>query len=79
VKNYSSNLLNSPLVPVLSPKCTTFSHSVPVQRPLEIEEKNSKKDIFWVFVPVQRPLEIEEKNSKKDIFWVFVPVQIPYF
>jgi hypothetical protein len=33
------------LVPVLNPKCTTFSHFVPVQRPLEIEQKNLKKDV----------------------------------
>jgi hypothetical protein len=27
----------------------------PIQRPQEIEEKNSRKDFFWVFVPVQKP------------------------
>jgi hypothetical protein len=43
---YSSNILNSPLVMVLNPKSITFSHLVPVQRPLEIEEKNSKKVLF---------------------------------
>jgi hypothetical protein len=43
---YSSNILNSPLVPVLNPKSTTFSHLVPVQGPQEIEEKNSKKVFF---------------------------------
>ena len=35
---YSSNILNS--------KSTTFSHLVPVQRPQEIEEKNSEKVFF---------------------------------
>jgi hypothetical protein len=40
---YSSNFLNSPLVPVLNPKSTSFSDLLPVQRPQEIEEKNSKK------------------------------------
>ena len=49
---YSSNILNSPLVPVLNPKSTTFSHLVPVQRPQEIDETNSK---FWVILPVQIP------------------------
>jgi hypothetical protein len=34
------------LVPVLNPKSTTFSHLVPIQRPLEIEEKNPKKAFF---------------------------------
>jgi hypothetical protein len=37
-----SNILNSPLVPVLNPKSKSFSQLVPVQRPQEIEEKNSK-------------------------------------
>jgi hypothetical protein len=43
---YSINILNSPLVPVLDPKSKTFSPLVPVQRPQEIDEKNSKKDFF---------------------------------
>jgi hypothetical protein len=34
------------LVPVLNPKSTTSSPLVPVQRPQEIEEKNSKKVLF---------------------------------
>jgi hypothetical protein len=38
---YSSNIQNSPLVPVLNPKSTTFSPLVLVQRPQEIEEKKS--------------------------------------
>jgi hypothetical protein len=46
------NNLNSLLVPVLNPKITTFTHLVPVQRPQEVEEKNSEK-VFWIFVPVQ--------------------------
>jgi hypothetical protein len=33
----------SVLVPVLNPKSTTFSPLVPVQRPQEIDEKNSNK------------------------------------
>jgi hypothetical protein len=40
---YSSNILNSLLVPVLNPKSTTLSPLVPVQSRQEIEEKNSKK------------------------------------
>ena len=40
------NIQNSLLVPVLNPKSTTFSHLVPVQRPQEIEEKNSEKVFF---------------------------------
>jgi hypothetical protein len=34
------------LVPVKNPKSTTFSHLVPVQRPQEIDEKNSKIVFF---------------------------------
>jgi hypothetical protein len=34
---YFSNILNSPLIPVLNPKISTFSHLIPVQRPQEIE------------------------------------------
>jgi hypothetical protein len=34
------------LVSVLNPKITTFSPLVPVQRPQEIDEKNSKKVFF---------------------------------
>jgi hypothetical protein len=30
---YATNILNSPLVPVLNPKSTTFPHLVTVQRP----------------------------------------------
>jgi hypothetical protein len=52
---YATNFLNSPLVPVLNPKSITFSHLVPVQRPQEIDEKNSKKAFCWVFTPVQIP------------------------
>jgi hypothetical protein len=40
---YSSNILNSLLVPVLNPKSTNFWPLVPVQSTLKIEEKNSKK------------------------------------
>jgi hypothetical protein len=40
------NILNSLLVPVLNPKSTTFLDLVPVQRPQEIEEKNSEKAFF---------------------------------
>jgi hypothetical protein len=36
-------------------KSTTFSPLVPVQRPQEIDEKNSKKVFFWVFLPLQIP------------------------
>jgi hypothetical protein len=43
LKFYSSNILNSSLVPVLNPKIITFSHLVPVQSSQEIEVKNSKK------------------------------------
>jgi hypothetical protein len=43
---YSSNILNSPLVPVLKPKSTNFSPLVPVQSPQEIDEKISKKSFF---------------------------------
>jgi hypothetical protein len=43
----------SSLIPVLNPKSNTFSPLVPIQSPLEIEDKNSKK-VFWV-VPVQIP------------------------
>jgi uncharacterized membrane protein required for colicin V production len=39
----NKNLIFSLLVPVLNPKSTTISHLVPVQRPQEIDEKNSKK------------------------------------
>jgi hypothetical protein len=46
---FSSNILNSRLVPVLNPKSTTFSHLVPVQRSQEIDEKNSKKVFFGYF------------------------------
>jgi hypothetical protein len=38
--NYSSNILNSPLVPVPNLKSITFSPLGPVQSPLEIEEKS---------------------------------------
>jgi hypothetical protein len=55
LKCYSSNILNSLLVPVLNPKSSTYLPLVPVQSPQEIEEKNSKKSFFWVFVPVQIP------------------------
>jgi hypothetical protein len=48
---YSSNILNSPLIPVLNPKRTTFLPLVPVQRPQGIDEKN----FFWVLVPEQIP------------------------
>ena len=51
---YSSIILNSPLIPTLYPKITTFSPFVPVLSPKEIEEKNSKND-FWVFATVQIP------------------------
>jgi hypothetical protein len=37
----TSKILNSPLVMVLNPKSTTFSHSVPAQSLQEIVEKNS--------------------------------------
>jgi hypothetical protein len=47
LKCYSSNIQNSPLVPVQNPKSTTFSHLVTVLSPQEIEE--IKKDLFWVF------------------------------
>jgi hypothetical protein len=40
------NILNSHLVPVLNPKSTTFSHLVPVQRPQEVDEKQSKNIFF---------------------------------
>jgi hypothetical protein len=40
---YSSNILNSPLVPELYLKSTTFFTSIPVQSLQEIEEKYSKK------------------------------------
>jgi hypothetical protein len=43
---YSSNILNSPLVPALNPKSTTFSPLVQVQSPQEIQENNSKKVFF---------------------------------
>jgi hypothetical protein len=36
----------SNLVPVLNPKSNTFLPLVPVQRPQEIDEKNSKKVFF---------------------------------
>ena len=51
---YSSNILNSPLGPVLNPKSTTFSHLVPIQRPKK-SKKKFKKCLFLVFVPVQIP------------------------
>jgi hypothetical protein len=43
---YSSNILNSPLVPALNPKRTTFSPLVPLQSSQEIGEKNSKEVYF---------------------------------
>jgi hypothetical protein len=46
---YSSIILNSLLVTVLNSKSITFSPLLPVQRPQEIEEKNSKK-VFIVFL-----------------------------
>jgi hypothetical protein len=39
---YSSNILNSSLVPVLNPKSTSFLLLIPVQRPQEIDERNLK-------------------------------------
>jgi hypothetical protein len=43
---YSTNILNSPLVPSPNPKITTFSPLVPVQSPQENEEIISKKVLF---------------------------------
>jgi hypothetical protein len=51
---YFSNIHNTPLVPVLIPKSTIFSHLVPIQRPQEIKEKN-QKIFFWVSIPVRIP------------------------
>jgi hypothetical protein len=48
---YSSNIINSPLVPVLNPKSTTFSHLVPVQSSQEIEEKNSLVYFGYLYRP----------------------------
>jgi hypothetical protein len=45
----------SQTLPVLVPKSTTFSHFVQVQRPQEINEKNSKKLFFGYLLPVQMP------------------------
>jgi hypothetical protein len=45
LKCYTTNILNSPLVPVLNPKSTTFSHLVPVQR-----SPNSKKYFFDICI-----------------------------
>ena len=36
-----------PLLPVLNQKNTNFSPLLPVQSPLEVEEKNWKKVFFW--------------------------------
>jgi hypothetical protein len=48
-------------VDVRNPKSTTFSHLVPVQRPLEIEEKNSKK-IFLGICTGRNTLFLDLKN-----------------
>jgi hypothetical protein len=45
-----SNFNFTPLVPILNPRITTFKHLVPVQRPQEIDEKNSKKAFFFGYL-----------------------------
>jgi hypothetical protein len=53
---YSSNILNSPLVPLLNTKITTFSHLVTVQRPqCKIEDQKFKKTFLGIYTPVQIP------------------------
>jgi hypothetical protein len=59
---YSSNILNSLLVPVLNPKCTTFSHLVPVQRPQEIEDLKNSKNVFLGICTGPNTLFLELKN-----------------
>jgi hypothetical protein len=49
VNFYPSNIHNSPILPVLNAKSTTFSPLVPVLNPQEIEEKNSKKSFFGFY------------------------------
>jgi hypothetical protein len=53
LKFYSSNILNSLLVPLLNSKSTTFSPLVPVQSLQEIEEKNSKKGFLGICTGVE--------------------------
>jgi hypothetical protein len=60
---YSSNIHNSYLIPVLTPKNTTFSNVI-----LEIPKKSNTKFIksnFWVFVPVQIAYFWASKNFEK--------------
>jgi hypothetical protein len=59
---YSSNILNSPLVPVLSPKSTTFTPLVSVLSPQEIDEKNSKKVFFGGICTGPNTLFLDLKN-----------------
>jgi hypothetical protein len=46
---YTTNIQNSPLVPVQNPKSTTFLHLVTVLSPQEIEYKKLKKVFFGYF------------------------------
>jgi hypothetical protein len=50
LNSYFSNILNSPLVLVLYPKSTTFSHLEPVLSSLEIEEQNTKKGTTYGYL-----------------------------
>jgi hypothetical protein len=61
---HTTNILNSPLVPILNPKSTTFSPWVPVQRP---QEKKSKKVFFGYFYG-SKDLIFGTKKFLK-IFW----------
>jgi hypothetical protein len=60
----SSNILNSILVPGLNPKSTTFSPLVPVQRPQEIDEKNSK-NVSFGYLYRSKELIFGHKNFSK--------------
>jgi hypothetical protein len=72
------NILNSLLVSVLNPKSTTFSHLVPVQRPQEIEEKNSEK-IFFGFLYRSKylifgPKKILKKSEAEFGIWYYLQI-----
>jgi hypothetical protein len=56
----AKNWYISDLVPVLKVKCTNFSHLVPVQRPQEIDEKNSK---------IQKKFFLDICTGPNTFFW----------
>jgi hypothetical protein len=58
---YTTNNLNSLLVPVLNPKSTTFSHFGHGTKTSNLRKKFIKS-FFWIFVRVQIPYFWTQKN-----------------